>query len=228
MAQDNPLDIVHPAQLERLPMFPLPRTVLFPGVTLPLHLFEPRYRALAEHCVAGDRLLALAAVEPGHEDEHLERPPVFPIMGLGRVVAEQRLPDGRWNVALRGLCRVELLAEHPPTAAFREVRVRRLESDPRHVDPAAVDRLRGTLIQLASRIPGVRQQLAPLVSAARDASALTDVAAAVFVETFPARRTLLEQLSVHERLAMLEELLAQVLLDVAFKHGGGGEPFGLS
>ncbi|MCA9515448.1 MAG: LON peptidase substrate-binding domain-containing protein [Myxococcales bacterium] len=227
MPQENPLDVVRPAQLERLPMFPLPRTVLFPGVTLPLHLFEPRYRELAEHCVTGDRLLALAALKPGYEDAYLDRPPVFEVMGLGRIVAEQRLPDGRWNIALRGLCRVEILAEHPPTASFREVHAKRLESDPRHVEPAALDRLRGTLIQLASRVQGVRQQLAPLFAASSDPAALTDIAAALFVESFAVRRELLEQLSVAKRLAMLEELLAQVLLDVAFKNGGGSEPVGL-
>ena len=55
--------------LERLPLFPLANVVLFPRVKTPLHIFEPRYRQLTEHALAGERRIGMVAVRP----EHLER-----------------------------------------------------------------------------------------------------------------------------------------------------------
>jgi len=208
---------VEAALLQRLPIFPLPRAVLFPGIVVPLHLFEDRYRALAEHCVGGDRLMALPALRPGYEPHYEGRPPVFPIMGLGQVVAEQRLPDGRWNIALQGICRVELVEELPPARPFREVRARCLRDTEDAIDPLAVERLESVVIQLASSVPAARPQLDRLLTGVRSPAALADVAAGLFVERFAARRRLLEEPRVDRRLAILNDELAGLLLEAAFR-----------
>ena len=54
---------------ERLPLFPLANVVLFPRVQTPLHIFEPRYRQLTEHALAGERRIGMVAVRPEHADD---------------------------------------------------------------------------------------------------------------------------------------------------------------
>ena len=52
------------ALLERMPIFPLPDFVVFPGTPVPLHFFEPRYRALIEDVVAGDGMMVTVRLGP--------------------------------------------------------------------------------------------------------------------------------------------------------------------
>jgi len=208
---------IRPENLAQLPIFPLPRAVLFPGVVLPLHLFEPRYRALAERVVHGDRLVALAALEPGHDDEYHGRPPVVPVMGLGRVVAEQRLADGRWNIALRGVCRVEMLEERPPDEPFRLIRARRLEDRERHGDRVAADLLRDLVLRLVTDLPEVGGELGPLLADTRRPGRLADVAAGLLVDDFEARQSLLEETCVASRLERVNALLLDTLMSLASK-----------
>src|SRR5437763_5081870 len=86
-------------------LFPLPNLVLFPHVVQPLHVFEPRYRQMTADALAGDRLIALALLKSGWEDDYDAQPPIHGVGCLGRVAAEQLLPDGRYNLLLRGLSR---------------------------------------------------------------------------------------------------------------------------
>ncbi|HEY8427238.1 MAG TPA: LON peptidase substrate-binding domain-containing protein, partial [Sandaracinaceae bacterium] len=81
-------------ELAALPIFPLPSVVLFPGSVLPLHVFEPRYRAMMEDCVSrGPRAMAVALLRPGWERDYEGRPPVYEIAGAGRIVEWARRPD---------------------------------------------------------------------------------------------------------------------------------------
>src|SRR5256885_9707642 len=89
-------------------LFPLPNLVLFPQVVQPLHVFEQRYRQMTADALAGDRLIAMALLRPGWEADYDGRPAIHPVACLGRVVADQRLDDGRYNLLLRGLARVRV------------------------------------------------------------------------------------------------------------------------
>jgi Lon protease-like protein len=86
-----------------IPIFPLPNVVLFPHVFLPLHIFEPRYRAMVADALEGDRLIGMVLLRPGWEGDYDGRPPVFPIGCAGVITHHERLPDGRYNIVLRGL-----------------------------------------------------------------------------------------------------------------------------
>jgi Lon protease-like protein len=90
-----------------IPLFPLPNVVLFPGVFLPLHIFEPRYRAMTEEALDGDRLIGMVLLKPGYEAEYEGRPPVYPIGCSGLITHAERLADGRFNIVLQGLVREE-------------------------------------------------------------------------------------------------------------------------
>jgi Lon protease-like protein len=112
--------------LEALAIFPLPGAVLFPHALLPLHVFEPRYREMIADVLAGARLLAVARIEPGHEAEAPGNPDVCRTAGVGACIAHERLPDGRYNVVLRGLGRIFIEEEHDLGRSYRQVRARRL------------------------------------------------------------------------------------------------------
>jgi len=110
-------------------LFPLPNLVLFPQAVAPLHVFEPRYRALVEDALAGDRLIAMALLLPGWENDYEGRPPVASVICLGRILSQAKLPDGRFNLLLAGVQRAVIRRELPPTQLFREAEVDLLEDE---------------------------------------------------------------------------------------------------
>jgi len=95
-----------------LPLFPLPNVVLFPTVFLPLHIFEPRYREMVADALAGDRLIGMVLLRPGYERDYEGRPPVYPVGCRGVMTHAERLPDGRYNIVLRGLDRFRIVSEN--------------------------------------------------------------------------------------------------------------------
>jgi hypothetical protein len=94
-----------------IPIFPLPNVVLFPNVFLPLHVFEPRYRAMVADALAGDRIIGMVLLQPGYEANYEGRPPVFPIGCGGVITHADPLADGRYNIVLRGLERFRIIGE---------------------------------------------------------------------------------------------------------------------
>ncbi len=113
---------------DELAIFPLSNVVLFPGVQAPLHLFEPRYRQMAEHVLDGDRRIGMVVVPPEHAAEMRGDPPVYPIGCTGTVGQSQRLRDGRFNVVLIGTHRFRITSE-APQPADRLYRVAEVEVD---------------------------------------------------------------------------------------------------
>jgi len=97
-----------------LPLFPLPTVVLFPNVFLPLHIFEPRYRQMIADALAGDRLIGMVLLRPGHDADSEERPPIYSVGCTGLITHAERLDDGRFNLVLRGLDKFTILGEEDP------------------------------------------------------------------------------------------------------------------
>lgn len=102
----------------RLSIFPLGSALLLPRSYLPLHVFEPRYRALVSDALARDRRIAMIQPLPGQSDEH---PDLFDIGCVGRIDHVEALPDGRYNILLEGLTRFRLLCELDVTTPFRQI-----------------------------------------------------------------------------------------------------------
>lgn len=100
-------------------LFPLPNVVLFPGVLMPLHIFEPRYRQMVADAMSSDRLITMVLLEPGWETDYEGSPAVYPIGCLGRIIHHEPLPDDRSNLVLHGLRRVRLDAEVPTGRLYR-------------------------------------------------------------------------------------------------------------
>ncbi len=115
--------------LQELAVFPLPRTVFFPGTVLPLHIFEERYRALVKHCLRSKRMaIAVALLEPGYEANYEGRPPIHRVCGVGRIENHEELADGRFNLVLRGVARVHLTELPQADAPFRLARAEVLDA----------------------------------------------------------------------------------------------------
>jgi Lon protease-like protein len=201
--------------LDRLPIFPLPETVLFPNMLLPLHVFEPRYRAMVEHCLAGSRVLAMALLRPGW-DAAAEPAPVFGVVGAGVIVHEERLPDGRFNIALRGVARVEIEAELETDTPYRMVSGRLIEDEYPDGGPEALERevmtLKVCYLRLTAELPGSSDDLTRFVTRAKDPSLLVDVITAVAIPDVAERQRLLETPSVRERVRRVTQAVGDFIL----------------
>ncbi len=108
----------------RLSIFPLTGAVLFPGLQLPLHMFEPRYRALVGDALVRDRRIAMIQPRSGEEGA-----PLYEIGCVGRIGEIEALDDGRYNLILEGESRFKLLRELDVATAFRQVEAELLEDD---------------------------------------------------------------------------------------------------
>src|SRR5688572_703738 len=94
-----------------IPIFPLPNAVLFPNVFMPLHIFEARYRAMVTDVLAGDRIIGMVLLKAGFEADYAGRPPIFPIGCAGVITHSERLPDGRFNIVLKGIEKFRITGE---------------------------------------------------------------------------------------------------------------------
>ena len=100
----------------RLSVFPLGGALLFPRMHLPLHLFEPRYRAMVSDALVRDRRIGMIQPRgPG------EPPPLFDMGCVGRIAEVEALDDGRFDIVLEGLNRFTVLRELDVTTPFRQV-----------------------------------------------------------------------------------------------------------
>jgi len=97
-----------------IPLFPLHSCVLLPGATVPLHVFEPRYRAMVKATIDKERLIAMALFEGDQWKQHYHgSPPLRSHVCVGQVVQHHCQNDGRYNLLLRGLCRARIVEEVP-------------------------------------------------------------------------------------------------------------------
>ncbi len=204
--------IAHAAQ--RLKVFPLPSAVLLPGAALPLHIFEPRYQALLEDCLAKDRVMALADLQPGWEGNDEGRPPLRPVACAGMVILSEPAEGGggRQNILLQGVVRVRVLEEWENDQPYREVRAEVCEDAP-YAGPLE-ELLRQAVLEIAGRLEGeVASQLVQL-AARTEGGQLADVVSAALVQDLQARHAILAELDVSRRLERVvdavEDLMARM------------------
>lgn len=119
-----------------IPLFPLPNVVHFPRVLLPLHIFEPRYRALVRDALAGPRLIGMVLLRGEVQADYLEAPPIFETGTAGEIVRSEELADGRFNIVLRGLREFHVVRERR-RAAYREAAIEWRSETGSALDPVA-------------------------------------------------------------------------------------------
>jgi len=101
-----------------LPIFPLPNVVLMPSASLPLFIFEDRYKQMVQDCIAGDRYLSVALLRKGWEQES-GSPRPYPVAGFGRIVHASRLPNDCMDIVIQGMGRIRMLDFHDDRAYLR-------------------------------------------------------------------------------------------------------------
>jgi Lon protease-like protein len=182
----------------RIPIFPLQDVTLLPSATAPFHIFEPRYRDMVADALAGDSIIGMAVLEPGHEAEYEGRPPVFAIGCAGVIVSAERLPDGRYIIVLRGLTRFRIVGEDQ-SRAYRLAEVEGLPDVVAEGDRGLLAQRRRQ-VEAAIRARYPRAQLPPV--SVTDEEAIDGLALAVPLQAGQ-RRELLGASGPVERAALL-------------------------
>ncbi len=115
----------------RISIFPLAGAVLYPGLQLPLHIFEPRYRAMIGDALARDRRVGM--IQPQRD---FDGAPLFAIGCLGHIDQVEAMDDGRYNIVLEGEARFRILRELEVTTPFRQIEAELLEEpEGQHLAP---------------------------------------------------------------------------------------------
>lgn len=153
MSQTLTIDFEQP-----MPLFPLPNCVLLPHATIPLHIFEPRYRAMVKDALESNRLIAMALFEGDDWKQNYEgTPPIRDVVCVGYITRYDELADGRYNLLLQGVCRAQVLQELPLSEPYRQAMLTPIDTKaPMEIELAdlrlRIETLLGdeTLMQLAS------------------------------------------------------------------------------
>ena len=194
-----------PALPAEIPLFPLPETMLFPGVSRPLLIFEPRYREMIADALKGDRIIGMVRLRPGFEKDYEGRPPVYAVGCAGRIEKYEQLPDGRYVILLQGLTPFRVLSEDKR----KPYRLGRVQAVPDRL--AEQERL--PLSALRNRLASLLPTVLPLGVDAPDMSLEDDEYINLLAQNLPMseddRQDLLERSSLLARAQTLVDRLAR-------------------
>jgi Lon protease-like protein len=185
----------------RLSVFPLAGALLFPRMHLPLHLFEPRYRAMISDALARDRRIGM--VQPRGDGPN---PPLFQIGCVGKIAQFEALDDGRYNVVLEGMSLFRIVRELDVTTAFRQVEAELLpvSAEPEILSGAS----RSSLESESRRFADLQGYAVDWESVARlDDESLVNGVAQIAPFDVAAKQALLESPTLEDRAEMLVQLM---------------------
>lgn len=150
----NPIDggVIHMPEV--LPIFPLQNTVLLPGEVLPLHIFEPRYRAMVDDALEGPRIIGMVEYDGGRSEEECHAA-VEGVGCAGLIAQHERLPDGRYLLWLIGIERFRIQDELEVPTLYRQVRVSYAPIDESLDDLSRVQGLRTELRSILPQLAGL-------------------------------------------------------------------------
>jgi ATP-dependent Lon protease len=195
------------AALDVLPVFPLPQTVLFPGALLPLHIFEPRYRAMVKDALATNKTLAIALIRETGERDANRNPPIEPVAGVGIIIDHAELADGRYNILLRGRARVRL-EELPFVPPYRRARATLMNSTAGEATPRDVAALLASAAAFAADIRARDPEFDFRIPPHTVAATACDLAAHHLVLDARERQSILETLDIGLPIRRTTESLA--------------------
>lgn len=194
--------------LTALPLFPL-NTVLFPGALLPLHIFEPRYRAMVRDALDTHRALAVVFIaDPSEVDEH-GHPAIASVAGAGVIVDHAELPSGRFNILVRGRARVRLEEELPfGEKLYRRARASVITPPPGEAPASDLAALVSAAAAFTSRVRERDPSFDFTLPRDAPAGVVADLCAHHLVLDARERQVLLETLEVGPRVRRVAEVLA--------------------
>ena len=137
-----------------IPIFPLHNVVLFPGIFLPLYIFEPRYRKMVAHALEGNQLIGIVLLQSGDKATTDTHQPIYPIGCVGRITHADRLADGCYNIILHGLEKFRVVSEESTTHSYRIARTEPLsEKDDSNKNPLLIRSARKRLENILFQAP---------------------------------------------------------------------------
>lgn len=195
--------------MRRVPLFPLP-LVLLPGATIPLHIFEPRYRRMLVDVQAADGRFAIVRKPEGVEEGEL---PAGTVACVARIGDVQQLPDGRANILVSGDRRVRVERVLDDAAPYLVAEVESYDDVPE--DPASLHAVDGTVRELFTRVAEAARTIAddrdpPPVLPPEPESLAFAIGSLVDID-LDDRQALLDSRSALARLKAMERLLANVV-----------------
>jgi Lon protease-like protein len=198
-----------------VPLFPLTSVALLPHAIIPLHIFEERYKRMVEDMLESTGQIAMAVYagrDAEAEEEEGETPALRPGVCLGRILDYQRLPDGRFYIALQGVCRAKIRYELPRT---EDTPYRLAMLEPvglSEIDETALTSTRMRLTELLKHEPLSELREAPaflehMKNAAIPTSVLLELLATVFISDPEVKYRLLEGEHARSRGRLIESEL---------------------
>lgn len=194
--------------LGALPLFPLPQTVLFPEAMLPLHIFEPRYRAMVRDALATHRTLAIVLITDANEVDAHGHPQIARVAGVGVIIDHADLPGGRYNILLKGRARVQLDDELPFVKPYRRARASVLTPQPGHVSQSDLAALVSSATAFAAIVRERDKTFEFHLPREADPGTLADLCAHQLVLDARERQAALDMLDVGARVRRVSETLA--------------------
>ena len=190
-------------------LFPLPNLVLFPHVIQGLHIFEPRYRQMTADALATDCRIAIVMLT-AEDEEGYEVPAIESVACVGEIIWHEELPDGRYNLRLRGVSRARIVEEVPTDHPYRTARIELLP-DVASADLAALSQVRRDLAKavlphFADDSPA-RRQLQELFDGDMGLGHVCDVLAYALPLPPAAKQALLAEPQVERRAAAIADAL---------------------
>jgi Lon protease-like protein len=212
----NPFDPTFDQLPEIVPIFPLTGVLLLPRGKLPLNVFEPRYLAMTEDALSGNRMIGI--IQPSDPLSRASVPPVYPIGCAGRITSFSETDDGRYLITLTGVCRFETVRELPIVRGYRRVDVswERFAADLEESGPALFDRARLVEgLKTYFKIQGISANW-DAIDSTPDERLVTSLAMICPFEPSE-KQALLECGSLSERASMMVAIIEMSVLD---KRGG--------
>ncbi|MCS7003560.1 MAG: LON peptidase substrate-binding domain-containing protein [Dehalococcoidia bacterium] len=196
-------------ELLDLPLFPL-NTILFPGGQIPLHIFEPRYRAMIGRCLDENLPFGIVLIDEGHEVGAPAKP--YTVGTVASIAQIERLDDGRYNLIAVGLKRFRILREIPGTPYLQAQVELFTDADTAPVPEATVAELTALFANYVDRLRELSQNKLDPIDLPSDSEDLGWFIAATLPVPLSEKQQLLEIDRLDERLAAEAEILRRELL----------------
>ncbi len=215
----------------KLPLFPLPNVILFPDAILPLHIFEPRYKLMVEEAILGRKQIGMVLLKKGWEDKYFENPAIYEVGGVGEIVDQERLQDGRFNILLKGVSRfaVSKIVQPKP---YQQARVSLMEDRIEDVSESESEKTKKRLGEAAAAIMEyfvynkMKLNRVPVEFAAPLPTVVDTLSYFLAIDPYE-KQPILEEIHVGRRAALLYEKMVELLmLKKTFKEAGNspGDP----